>query len=34
MVGQSKTMWQAEIDAAAEAIDFLRFNAHYASRKI
>jgi 1-pyrroline-5-carboxylate dehydrogenase len=31
MLGQGKTMWQAEIDSAAETIDFLRFNAHYAS---
>lgn len=23
---QGKTVWQAEIDAAAETIDFLRFN--------
>lgn len=26
MLGQGKTVWQAEIDAAAETIDFLRFN--------
>jgi 1-pyrroline-5-carboxylate dehydrogenase len=32
MMGQAKTMHQAEIDAACEAIDFLRFNALYASR--
>lgn len=30
MLGQSKTVWQAEIDAACELIDFWRFNAHYA----
>ncbi|MEQ1758486.1 MAG: L-glutamate gamma-semialdehyde dehydrogenase [Vicinamibacterales bacterium] len=30
MLGQSKTVFQAEIDAASELIDFLRFNAHYA----
>ncbi len=29
MLGQSKTAFQAEIDAAAELIDFWRFNAHY-----
>lgn len=29
MVGQSKTVHQAEIDAACEIIDFLRFNVHY-----
>jgi 1-pyrroline-5-carboxylate dehydrogenase len=29
MLGQSKTAHQAEIDAACELIDFLRFNAHY-----
>lgn len=29
MLGQSKTAHQAEIDAAAELIDFLRFNVHY-----
>jgi 1-pyrroline-5-carboxylate dehydrogenase len=32
MVGQSKTAYQAEIDAACELIDFWRFNAHYAER--
>jgi 1-pyrroline-5-carboxylate dehydrogenase len=32
MLGQSKTVHQAEIDAACEAIDFLRFNAHFAER--
>jgi len=30
MLGQSKTAFQAEIDAACEAIDFLRFNLHFA----
>ena len=30
MLGQSKTAFQAEIDAACEMIDFWRFNAHYA----
>lgn len=30
MLGQSKTVHQAEIDAAAELIDFFRFNAHFA----
>ncbi|XP_003271582.1 delta-1-pyrroline-5-carboxylate dehydrogenase, mitochondrial [Nomascus leucogenys] len=30
MVGQGKTVIQAEIDAAAELIDFFRFNAKYA----
>jgi 1-pyrroline-5-carboxylate dehydrogenase len=29
MLGQSKTAYQAEIDAACELIDFLRFNAYY-----
>ncbi len=32
MLGQSKTIFQAEIDAAAEMIDFWRFNVHYASQ--
>jgi 1-pyrroline-5-carboxylate dehydrogenase len=32
MLGQSKTAYQAEIDAACELIDFWRFNVHYASR--
>jgi 1-pyrroline-5-carboxylate dehydrogenase len=32
MHGQSKTAYQAEIDAACELIDFLKFNVHYASR--
>src|SRR6476660_7432361 len=30
MIGQSKTIFQAEIDAACELIDFWRFNAAYA----
>jgi 1-pyrroline-5-carboxylate dehydrogenase len=32
MLGQSKTAYQAEIDAACELIDFWRFNTHYAER--
>ena len=32
MLGQSKTAFQAEIDAACELIDFWRFNVHYAER--
>ena len=32
MLGQSKTAHQAEIDAACELIDFLRFNVAFASR--
>jgi len=32
MLGQSKTAWQAEIDAACELIDFWRFNVHYAQQ--
>ena len=32
MLGQSKTVHQAEIDAACELIDFLRFNACFASQ--
>ncbi len=32
MLGQSKTAYQAEIDAACELIDFLRFNVSFASR--
>ncbi len=32
MLGQSKTVFQAEIDAACELIDFWRFNAHYAQQ--
>lgn len=31
MLGQSKTVIQAELDAACELIDFLRFNVHYVS---
>jgi 1-pyrroline-5-carboxylate dehydrogenase len=31
MLGQGKNAWQAEIDAAAELIDFLRFNVQYAN---
>jgi 1-pyrroline-5-carboxylate dehydrogenase len=31
MLGQSKNAFQAEIDAACELIDFLRFNVHYRS---
>ena len=30
MLGQGKSIHQAEIDAACELIDFLRFNVHYA----
>ena len=30
MLGQSKTAFQAEIDAASEMIDFWRFNAYFA----
>ena len=29
MIGQSKNIFQAEIDAACEFIDFLRFNVSY-----
>ncbi len=29
MLGQSKTVFQAEIDAGAEIVDFWRFNVHY-----
>jgi 1-pyrroline-5-carboxylate dehydrogenase len=32
MLGQSKTVFQAEIDSACEIIDFLRFNVHFAER--
>ncbi len=32
MLGQSKTAHQAEIDAAAELVDFWRFNAYYAEK--
>lgn len=31
MLGQSKNVYQAEIDAACEFIDFLRFNVHFLS---
>jgi 1-pyrroline-5-carboxylate dehydrogenase len=34
MLGQSKTVYQAEIDAACELVDFLRFNVRYASALI
>ncbi|MEL6545418.1 MAG: aldehyde dehydrogenase family protein, partial [Myxococcota bacterium] len=34
MLGQSKTVHQAEIDSAAELVDFFRFNAWYARRLI
>jgi 1-pyrroline-5-carboxylate dehydrogenase len=30
MLGQSKSVWQAEIDAAGETIDFFRFNVKFA----
>ncbi|MDB2447441.1 aldehyde dehydrogenase family protein, partial [bacterium] len=32
MLGQSKTVFQAEIEAACELADFLRFNAHFAQK--
>ena len=32
MLNQSKTVHQAEIDAACELVDFFRFNAHFAER--
>lgn len=32
MLGQSKNVYQAEIDSACETIDFLRFNAHFLSQ--
>ena len=32
MLGQSKNIFQAEIDAACELIDFLRFNPYYMSK--
>ena len=32
MLGQGKNAWQAEIDAAAELCDFLRFNVQYAEQ--
>jgi|GEM_PF-3012391 len=31
MLGQGKSVYQAEIDAACEAIDFLKFNAYFTS---
>ncbi len=31
MLGQSKNAYQAEIDSACEWVDFLRFNAHFAT---
>jgi 1-pyrroline-5-carboxylate dehydrogenase len=31
MLGQSKSVYQAEIDSACELIDFLRFNVHFIS---
>ena len=34
MLGQSKTAYQAEIDAACELIDFWRFNVHFARQII
>ncbi|MGE4619074.1 MAG: L-glutamate gamma-semialdehyde dehydrogenase [Planctomycetota bacterium] len=34
MIGQSKTVMQAEIDAACELIDFFRFNNHFALEQI
>jgi 1-pyrroline-5-carboxylate dehydrogenase len=30
MLGQGKTVWQAEIDSACETIDFFRFNVKFA----
>jgi len=32
MLGQGKIYWQAEIDSAAELIDFWRFNCHFAEQ--
>jgi 1-pyrroline-5-carboxylate dehydrogenase len=32
MLGQSKTVHQAEIDSACESIDFMRFNVHFMAR--
>src|SRR5215475_3321929 len=32
ILGQSKSVYQAEIDAACELIDFWRYNVHYAKR--
>ncbi|MGB1662507.1 MAG: L-glutamate gamma-semialdehyde dehydrogenase [Planctomycetota bacterium] len=34
MLGQSKTVFQSEIDAACELVDFFRFNNHYALDQI
>ncbi|MEM7164072.1 MAG: L-glutamate gamma-semialdehyde dehydrogenase [Planctomycetota bacterium] len=34
MLGQSKTCFQAEIDAACELIDFFRFNAYFALNNV
>src|SRR5579863_3131676 len=34
MLGQSKSPYQAEIDAAAELIDFWRYNVHFARRML
>ncbi len=34
ILGQSKSVYQAEIDAACELIDFWRYNVHYARRLI
>jgi len=34
MLGQSKTVHQAEVDSACELIDFYRFNAHFAMELI
>jgi len=34
MLGQSKTVFQAEIDSACEIVDFWRFNPHYAQELI
>ena len=32
MIGQSKNIFQAEIDATCESVDFLKFNAAFASQ--
>lgn len=32
MLGQSKNIYQAEIDAVCETVDFLRYNAHFATK--
>jgi len=32
MIGTSKNVWQAEIDASCELIDFWRFSAYYAEQ--